>query len=129
MNPSGRVRATARLPPKPARADAPAQKPSPKAKRLSYKEQQEFDGMEAAILAAEEELADAGTNLFERLHRFRLAILDEQQVNPALRFDERLCARLLTPYRSLTTPLSHATRRGLSGLYPAPEQPQVRRPC
>ena len=44
-------------PPKPAKADAPAPRPSPKAKKLSYKEQQEFDGMEAAILAAEEELS------------------------------------------------------------------------
>ena len=29
-------------------------RPSPKAKKLSYKEQQEYDGMEAAILAAEQ---------------------------------------------------------------------------
>ena len=44
-------------PPKPAKADRPPSRPSPKAKKLSYKEQQEYDGMEAAILAAEQEHA------------------------------------------------------------------------
>jgi ATP-binding cassette subfamily F protein uup len=44
-------------PPKLAKAEPPAPRPAPKAKKLSYKEQQEFNAMEAAILAAEEELA------------------------------------------------------------------------
>ena len=44
-------------PPKPAKAEPAATRPAPKTKKLGYKEQQEFDGMEAAILAAEEELA------------------------------------------------------------------------
>jgi ABC transport system ATP-binding/permease protein len=45
-------------PPKPARADAPALRPAAKPKKLSYRDQQEFDGIEAAILAAEEALAE-----------------------------------------------------------------------
>jgi ABC transport system ATP-binding/permease protein len=44
-------------PPKPQKAEAPAARPTPKPKKLSFKEQQEWDGMEAAILAAEGELA------------------------------------------------------------------------
>jgi ATP-binding cassette subfamily F protein uup len=43
--------------PKPARAEPAAPRPTAKPKRLTYKEQQEWDGMEAAILAAEGELA------------------------------------------------------------------------
>jgi ATP-binding cassette subfamily F protein uup len=44
--------------PRPAKAEPPAaHRPSPKARKLGYREQQEFDGMEAAILAAEAELA------------------------------------------------------------------------
>lgn len=43
--------------PKPARAEPPAGRPSPKVKKLSFKEQQEWDGMEAAVLAAESDLA------------------------------------------------------------------------
>jgi ATP-binding cassette subfamily F protein uup len=42
---------------KAARAESPAAaRSTPKTKKLSYKEQHEFDGMEAAILAAEEDL-------------------------------------------------------------------------
>jgi ATP-binding cassette subfamily F protein uup len=44
-------------PPRPAKAEAPAARSNPKAKKLSYREQQEWDGMEAAILAAEGDLA------------------------------------------------------------------------
>jgi ATP-binding cassette subfamily F protein uup len=44
-------------PPKPARSEPAAPRPAAKAKKLSYKEQQEWEGMEAAILAAEEALA------------------------------------------------------------------------
>jgi ATP-binding cassette subfamily F protein uup len=39
-------------------AAAPAKAAPPKAKKLSYREQQEWDGMEAAILAAEEAVAE-----------------------------------------------------------------------
>src|ERR671925_452122 len=46
-----------------------------------------------------------------------------------LRFHEWSYAQLLTPHRDLTTPPSHTTRRGQSGLHPIPERPQVRRPC
>jgi hypothetical protein len=46
-----------------------------------------------------------------------------------VRFNERSCAQLLTPYSDLTTPPSCTTRRGLSGLDPTPERPQVRHPC
>ncbi|MCB1154955.1 ABC transporter ATP-binding protein, partial [bacterium] len=42
-------------------AAAPAQKKKPT--KLSYKEQREFDGMEEAILLAEEELAAAQSDL------------------------------------------------------------------
>ena len=45
-------------PPKPEKSAAPVKIPAPaKAKRLNYKEQQEWDGMEAAIMKAEEALA------------------------------------------------------------------------
>jgi ATP-binding cassette subfamily F protein uup len=44
-------------PPRPARSAPPASRLVVKAKKLSYKEQQEFDGMESAILAAEDDLA------------------------------------------------------------------------
>jgi ATP-binding cassette subfamily F protein uup len=45
-------------PPKAEKSAAPVKIPAPaKAKRLSYKEQQEWDGMEAAIMEAEETLA------------------------------------------------------------------------
>jgi ATP-binding cassette subfamily F protein uup len=43
-------------PPKPVKAEPSSSRPAAKAKKLSYKEQQEWDGMEAAILAAEEAL-------------------------------------------------------------------------
>ena len=43
-------------PAKPAKSEAAAARPAGKTKRLSYKEQQEWDGMEAAILAAEQVL-------------------------------------------------------------------------
>jgi ATP-binding cassette subfamily F protein uup len=44
-------------PARPAKAEPVAPRPATRARKLSYKEQQEFEGMEAAILAAEEELA------------------------------------------------------------------------
>jgi ABC transport system ATP-binding/permease protein len=44
-------------PAKPAKTEPGAPRPAGKSKKLNYKEQQEFDGMEAAILEAEEELA------------------------------------------------------------------------
>src|SRR5262249_20853086 len=45
-------------PPKPAKAEPVAPQPSAKPKRLSYKEQLEWEGMEAAILAAEADLVN-----------------------------------------------------------------------
>jgi ATP-binding cassette subfamily F protein uup len=41
---------------KPAPAPRPAAQPAPKPRKLTFREQQEYDGMEAAILAAEETL-------------------------------------------------------------------------
>ena len=43
----------------PAREAAPESAPRPAKKRLSYREQREWDGMEAAVLAAEERLEAA----------------------------------------------------------------------
>jgi ABC transport system ATP-binding/permease protein len=43
---------------KPAAPAAPRPVPAPKPRKLSYREQQEWDGMEAAITAAEQEVAD-----------------------------------------------------------------------
>jgi ATP-binding cassette subfamily F protein uup len=45
-------------PPKPSKTEPVVSRPTAKPKKLSFKEQQEWDGMEAAILAAEEALAD-----------------------------------------------------------------------
>jgi ATP-binding cassette subfamily F protein uup len=46
---------TERARPAPKKAPAKAERPAPAARRLSYREKQELEGMEAAILAAEEE--------------------------------------------------------------------------
>ena len=44
-------------------APATAAAPKPRAKKLSYREQQEWDGMESAVLAAEERLGAADAAL------------------------------------------------------------------
>jgi ABC transport system ATP-binding/permease protein len=80
-------------PPKP-KAEPVAVRPSPKAKRLTYKEQQEWDGMEAAILAAEAELA-ARHEAVEQSATAGHAILTEvcRAMEAAQREVERLFAR------------------------------------
>ena len=80
-------------PPK-QKADASPSRPSPKAKKLSYKEQQEYDGMEAAILAAEQEHA-ARTAAVEQSATAGHTLLAEacRAMEEAQRTVERLYAR------------------------------------
>jgi ABC transport system ATP-binding/permease protein len=80
-------------PPKAAKPE-PAQRSTAKAKKLSYKEQQEWDGMEAAILAAEEEFASRQAAV-EQSSTAGHAALNEacRAMEEAQRTVERLYAR------------------------------------
>jgi ATP-binding cassette subfamily F protein uup len=81
-------------PPKPARAEPAAARPTPKAKKLSYKEQQEWDGMEAAILAAEDELTARQAAVEQAAPAGHAALADAcRAMEEALRAVERLYAR------------------------------------
>ncbi|HVK16713.1 MAG TPA: ABC-F family ATP-binding cassette domain-containing protein [Fimbriiglobus sp.] len=81
-------------PPKPAKAGPAAPRPAVKAKRLSYKEQQEFDGIEAAILAAEEELVSRQAAVERSAPAGHAALADAcRAMEEAQRAVERLYAR------------------------------------
>jgi ATP-binding cassette subfamily F protein uup len=80
-------------PPKP-KADPPPPRPGPKGKKLNYKEQQEFDGMEAAILAAEEELASRQAAVEQSATAGHAVLADAcRAMEEAQRSVERLYAR------------------------------------
>jgi ATP-binding cassette subfamily F protein uup len=81
-------------PPKPATAGAPASRPKPKAKKLSYMEQQEWDGMEAAVLAAEGDLAARQAGVGRAAMAGHAALADAcRAMEEAQRAVERLYAR------------------------------------
>jgi ABC transport system ATP-binding/permease protein len=81
-------------PPKPARVEPAAARPTPKARKLSYKEQQEWDGMELAILAAEDELAARQAAVEQAAPAGHAALADAcRAMEEAQRAVERLYAR------------------------------------
>jgi ATP-binding cassette subfamily F protein uup len=81
-------------PAKPARTDTSALRPAAKPKKLSYREQQEFDSMEAAILAAEEELAERQAAVDVAATGGHAALADAcRAMEEAQRTVERLYAR------------------------------------
>jgi ATP-binding cassette subfamily F protein uup len=72
----------------------PPRPPAAKAKKLSFREQQEWDGMEAAILAAEGLVADRQAAVAEVAGAGHVALADAcRALEDAQRAVERLYAR------------------------------------
>jgi len=81
---------------KPAAAPSPRPTPqaAPKQRKLSYREQQELEGMEAAILAAEQSLADCQAKLEQAANTGHVALADAcRALEMAQQAVEKLYAR------------------------------------